>query len=429
MHPYFSGGSHLQQRFKYTILLGLLVASFSACSAKSEGEATATTYTSGGMETTAVINYVVTKQLPNVLVDREGYSASENKVAILTGKTLPEEFCVIDVSTGEEVYRSKIEKTEYHKDSENYTAHADFTALDVPGTYYVQCDYLGESYRFELEENLYLNLFQEALEETSARCKDGSLEMEEMEILLESYEWYADTFPDEDHDDVPDVLEAIRSWIAIQEEKGVDSSDEALYAALLAKFSYHYQKYDYAYATDCLKRASTVFNSLQTTTNKSADHFFALTELYRATGLYTYRVKIADYASFFENNTSYLEDEGYLYGAMTYLVTRQKVEVALCDLFIDNLMTLAEEISNRYEDMIHPLTAKNNGADDLLKNASLIACANYCMNNYQYTNICEDFLHYLMGRNRDSVNFYAESEEKTDYLLLLAGLASAFNSK
>ena len=40
--------------------------------------------------------------------------------------------------------------------------------------------------------------------------------------------------------------------------------------------------------------------------------------------------------------------------------------------------------------------------------------------SYQYTEILEDFLHYLMGRNRDSVSYYPEEGDAADYLLLIA---------
>jgi len=167
-----------------------------------------------------------------------------------------------------------------------------------------------------------------------------------------------------------------------------------------------------------------VFGQVQNTLSKDADTFFALTELYRATGLATYRNQMADDVSFLENNTSYLEEQEYLYGVMTYLVTRQSVNMDLCSDFMGTLMDKAEEISGRYEEMLRPVNAKNNGSADLLKNAMIVSCANFCMNNYQYTNICEEFLHYLMGRNRESVNFYASDEERVRYLLLLAGLAA-----
>ena len=199
--------------------------------------------------------------------------------------------------------------------------------------------------------------------------------------------------------------------------------EEPLYAALLAKFSYLYQKSDHEYATDCLKRASTVFGQIQTAMGRDADTFFALTELYRATGLYTYRNQIADYKSFFENNSSYLEENGYLYAIMTYMSTRQRVDVELCEEFMGNLMNRSEEVSNRYADMIHPVASKNNGSEDILKCAVELSCANYIMNNYQYTRIAEEFFHYLMGQNPESVCFYEEDENRGGYLLLLAQLA------
>lgn len=376
------------------------------------------------MESTAVIDYVVPQFAPNILVDEEGYCLGGKMAAVLKGKKLPEQFSLVDAATGDVVSIGEVEEVSYNEELKLYTGYADFSEVDKAGEYYLKCDRIGESYRFRVEEQLYDRLFEETYDCMMEKCRDRTLELDEAVVLLEAYEWYANVFPDEDGNQIPDVLEEIKNWVAYREEKGTEPAEEALYAALLAKFSYTYQKFDFRYATDCLKRASTVFGQVQTTISKDADSFFALTELYRATGLYTYRNQILDYRSFFENNSSYMEEQGYLYGTLTYLMTRQKVDLTLCDTFMSNLMDRAEEISKRYEDMIHPVTAKNNGSADLLKNAMIVSCANYCMNNYQYTNICEEFLHYLMGRNQESVNFYAGDEDKTGYLLLLAGLAA-----
>ena len=154
---------------------------------------------------------------------------------------------------------------------------------------------------------------------------------------------------------------------------------ETLYVAALAKFSYLYQKYDLQYATECLQHASAVFSKMQTPMGKDADYFYALTELYRATGLHTYRNQIQDYASYFQGNSSYLGETSYLYAAMTYLVTRQQVDVELCNTFMSDIMDRGEEVSNLYEDMIHPITAKNNGVDDLMNRAQELFCCNYVL--------------------------------------------------
>lgn len=412
------------------LILSLAAGSVSGCGAGEEAESVKNPYAAAvSMEGTPVVDYVVPQLLPNVLVDTRGYAVGDNKAAAVKGRNLPEEFRVVDAANGETVYTGFIEDVTWHAESEQFSGVADFTDFDKEGTYYLECDIVGQSRRFAIQEQLYERLFLENYERLMASCQKRSLSLSEATALLEAYEWYTAVFPDEDRDQVPDVLKELRGWVAYTEENGVDSGEEALYAALLAKFSYLYQKYDLEYATDCLKRASTVYGQVQNSISKDADSFFALTELYRATGLYTYRKQIEDYKSFFENNSSYLEEKSYLYAAMTYMATRQKVDVVLCTAFMENLMERAEEISKRYMDMIDPVTAKNNGSEDLLKCAVELSCANYIMNNYQYTRITEEFLHYLMGQNLESVSFYESDESRVGYMFLLAQLTANHEEK
>lgn len=377
------------------------------------------------MEETPVVDYAVPQLLPNILVDTRGYSVGDGKAAAVKGKNLPEEFGLVDVLTGEEVYRGAVEQIVYHDELGFYSGYVDFSDFRETGIYYLECDIIGCSAPFNIREKPYGALFEETYREMMESSRQRSLTLPEAIDLLEAYEWYTDIFPDEDGDEVPDVLKELRGWISYMEENGVDEEDEAMYAALLAKFSYLYQKFDRKYATDCLKRASTVFGQAKAVVGKDADTFFALTELYRATGRYTYRQQIIAYKSFFEDNSSYLEERSYLYAAMTYVATGQKVvDVELCHNFMGNLRDRAEEISKHYTDMTHPVAAKNNGPTDLLKGAVGLSCVNYIMNNYQYTEVLEEYLHYLMGRNLESVCFYENGEDRSSYLLLLAQLAA-----
>ena len=377
------------------------------------------------MEGTPVIDYVVPRLLPNILVDTLGYLAgSGKKAAVVKGKKLPEHFVLVDGLTGEEVYRGALEEIIYHSEEGIYSGYADFSDYEEAGLYYVECDMIGRSSAFQIREGQYTVLFEEIYRELLESCRQKSITLPEAISFLEAYEWYGEIFPDEDGDQVPDVLREMRAFVSYMEEKGTEESQEAMYAAFLAKFGYLYQKFDREYATDCLKRASTVFGQVKNTVGRDADTFYALTELYRATGRYTYRKQILDYKSFFEDNSSYLDERSYLQGGMTYIATRQKVDVELCYSFSNNLRDRAEEISKHYEEMIDPVTARNNGPDDLLKGAAVLACDNYFLNNYQYTGVMEDFLHYLMGRNLESVCFYENGEDRSSYLLLLAQLAA-----
>lgn len=377
------------------------------------------------MEGTPVIDYVVPRLLPNILVDTKGYLAGTGrKAAAVKGRKLPEDFILVDALTGEEVYRGSLEEIEYHSEAGIYSGYADFSDYEQAGIYYVECDIIGCSTAFYIREGQYTVLFEEIYGELLASCREKSITLQDAITFLEAYEWYGEVFPDQDGDQIPDLLKELRSYVSYMEENDTEETKEAIYAAFLAKFGYLYQKFDREYATDCLKRASTVFGRVKNVIGRDADTFLALTELYRATGRYNYRKQILDYKSFFEDNSSYLDERSYLYGGMTYIATRQKVDVELCHNFTNNLRDRAEEISKHYEDMIHPVTARNNGPDDLLKGAVVLSCDNYIMNNYQYTGIMEDFLHYLMGRNLESVCFYDNGGDRSSYLLLLAQLAA-----
>ena len=105
---------------------------------------------------------------------------------------------------------------------------------------------------------------------------------------------------------------------------------------------------------------------------------------------------------------------------MTYLATRQPVDVDLCTVFMESIRNRGEELAKRSHNMIDAVMNVNNGTEDLLKRAEELSCANYVLYSYQYTEILEDFLHYLMGRNRDSVSYYPEEGDAADYLLLIA---------
>ena len=98
-----------------------------------------------------------------------------------------------------------------------------------------------------------------------------------------------------------------------------------------------------------------------------------------------------EYKEFFEDNTSYLEETAYLYGSMTYLATRQPVDIDLCTAFMEGIRDQGEELAKRSGKMIDAVTSVNNGTEDLLKRAEELACANYILYSYQYTEILEEF--------------------------------------
>ena len=411
---------------RFVLLIGTVLFASMLCSCgyweETQEQESSVPYTGVmAMEEIPVVDYVVPQMSVNILADMEGYSAEGKKEVAVKGRELPEEFRLVDASTGETVYQGALAEAAYLEAEELAIGYADFSDFSEEGKYYLECDIIGQSYRFEIDEQHIEKLFLECYERMTSACRAGTLPVEDAILVLEAYEWYSEIFPDLNHDKTPDILADFRTWVTYMEAEP-DMEETALYAAFLAKFSYNYQKYDRQYATDCLKRASTVFGQIKEAAGKEADRFFALTELYRATGLSTYGNRIIEYKSLMDSDSAYLAETGYLYGGMTYIVTRQNADMDICEIFMTDMKAQAEEISNLYQDMIHPVNARNNGTEDLLKRAIEVSCANYVTNNYQYTGIVEEFLHYLMGENMDSVNFYEQDSEKAEYLLLLAQL-------
>lgn len=417
---------------RYTVLPGICLAAFLCASCNFPSDIVPHSENNGlnaskvnSMESTPLVDYVVPQLYPNILVDVTGYRAEGMKRAAIRGRQLPKSFQLVDADTGETVLIGTLEDVEYSREQEMYSAYADFYEWEQEGNYYLECEYVGRSYTFLLEDGLYDRLLEESCQELMTACREKTVTLMDLNRMLLAYEWYGEVFADADGDEIPDVLEAVADWINDTGEDPIPEGSEAAYAAVLTKFSFLYQKYDRNFATDCLKQASVVFEQRQNNMQQDAECFHALTELYRATGLVTYRNQIEEYMTYFESHNSFTENDSYLYGAMTYINTRQKVNVELCEIFINAIMERGESISGVYREMIHPVTAHNNGAQDLLHHASELACANYVMNNYQYNHIMEEFLHYLRGRNAQSVDFYAvETGEKSEYLIMLAQLVA-----
>lgn len=374
-----------------------------------------------GMESTPVINDTLPVLPPDVLVDQQGYASGREKLAVVKSREPVENFRLIDKETGETVYHGKVENSDYNEDLQLYISRVDFTEFTQSGTFYLECDRVGQSFVFTVQQDHYEELLDSLCAKVHEDCENRRITEEEILTVLTACEWYPETFADDNANEIPDLLEDIAKWLEkMTNDTGQPEPENMAYVAALAKFGYLYQKYDVQYATQCLQHASSVYANLTAASGRDAQKFMALTELYRAAGSYSYRTQILEYKDFFKDNTSYLEEPDYLYGAMTYMATRQVVDVDLCTVFMEDIRNRGEELAKRSDKMIDAVTSVNNGTEDLLKRAEELSCANYILYSYQYTEILEDFLHYLMGRNKDSTCYYPEEGDTAEYLLLIA---------
>lgn len=262
-------------------------------------------------------------------------------------------------------------------------------------------------------------------------------------VMLLAYELFQESFTDdagipESGNQVPDILDEIKyeiEWllkmqnqntgevyagVAVFEQKGTNPGKSAdiyvepasyeagkAFAMVLAKFSYLYQNYDTEYATNCLKAADRAWKyvNLNDTTETDSWKFAAAAELYRAAGQFTYHKYIVEYLTG-ENYKKGLDETSFL-GCMTYISTKQKVTLSLCESAIKTIMDEAERVSQSARQSLY-LTGGNEAQDnngELLSNMMYLTAVDRIIKNHEYETIIENHLHYFMGRNAMAISY------------------------
>jgi len=307
--------------------------------------------------------------------------------------------------------------------------------------------------RVELREDATVTLdVSGGWHQDSSGSKDVVTACNVINLLLLAYELNGEQYSDETNipesgNQIPDILDEIRyaiDWLIKMQDSttgavysGVsvfpsttgDSysayvepiSVEAtkLFCATMAKFSYLYQDFDTAYATVCLQAADRAWRYLNRNHRDLLDenYFFAAAEMYRASGFHTYHNIVVQYL----NSAEYLElfdarnkdstwgnrQETIMMGAITYLLTRKRVDRTLCGEVMKNIMLIAEEISTRVR-ISQYLTYGNQKQDnnnELLADMFYLTIINNIIPNHEYGTIIENHLHYFMGRNSAGISY------------------------
>ena len=258
-------------------------------------------------------------------------------------------------------------------------------------------------------------------------------------ILLLAYELYGEVFTDdtgipESGNGIPDIMDEIKyeiDWLF----KMQDSASGAVYSAVnvidnsaatyqlyiepvsmeatirfastMAKFSYLYQGYDLNYATQCLKAADRAYRFAEKylADVSPEDYFCAAAELYRATGTNGYRRAAQDYLN--SENGIDMENDYVFWGCVTYLSTKQKVDMDLCNKVIGILLKYVENISfdSKSSKYLTEGNKEQNNNDELLHKMERLTVVDHIITNHEYTTVLENHLHYFMGRNAMSISY------------------------
>ncbi len=369
---------------------------------------------------------------PNVCIDRLGYEPGGNKTAVFRGTELPDTFTIRDTESGAVVYTGATEKRKNIPEGTEYDSYGDFSEFTVPGSYYIQIARYGESYPFVIADNINRSFFQRAClrlyemrsgttGETGGWQSDAAGEAREIETsrcmyqLLLSYELFPEVYTDdtgiaESGNEIPDILDECgygAAWLLNRAQEQPERSGVcSIYrAAALAKYAWLIRNTDAELADECLNAAEAAWKQGEKDLFVSDDLVaMAAAELYRLTGAGQYLGLAEEYLENSAEKTESLSDAEF-FGSITYMNTKNKVDMELCNTMIRKIMGEAEGIAelSRQNPFLVCGRAETGDAAGLLQETLRICVVNHIITNHEYNTVIENHFHYLMGCNPDSI--------------------------
>lgn len=275
------------------------------------------------------------------------------------------------------------------------------------------------------------------VDEMSSR--DVAIGCRTVNYLLLAYELYPEVFDDnvgipESGNEIPDVLDEVRyeiDWLLKMQDvrsgavySAVNSVDSKAvlpllyvddinmkatiqFAAALARFSYLYQSYDREFATQCLQAADRAYRYAgKYQEDITPEEFFhAAAELYRATGAYGYHNVVKDYL--LETPVVDMKNDFAFWGCVTYMSTKQRVDISLCGDVMKILMQEGERIAETSKSsglLVHTEEGLSDSTE-MLRDITRLTVVDHVITNHEYATVLQNHLHYMLGRNQQSVSY------------------------
>lgn len=100
---------------------------------------------------------------PDIMTNQVGYKPESEKIAVFRDVTSETEFSVVNADTSAVVYTGELYGQTQNSGADETDYFGDFSAVTQPGTYYITCGALDDSYTFNIEENPYGELLDDTV--------------------------------------------------------------------------------------------------------------------------------------------------------------------------------------------------------------------------------------------------------------------------
>lgn len=371
-------------------------------------------------------NYDVPKSKPNIFVSKLGYEANGVKTVLFSGEKTPDSFKVVDCVTGNVVYTGKISEI---KNSEGCYI-GKFNSLETIGEYYIEADYIGQSFPFFVKEDVRKELFREVYFSTTDKLSseyDIYDKMLDLSMLICAYEYYDEIFNDDtgirdSGNGIPDLLDNIREQIDKLKKEDVSTltnNEQAMYVALFAKFSFVYKEFDSKFAKECLATSNDCYDKYNIYfDNEGAETYYAAAELYRQLGTSKYRDIVDKYEDIRGSNS---ENQSVVFlGDLTYLRTKRRVDTDYCKYLIEYHTNIAREnvvaAKSNYE--------YNSDMDEreISQDILGVVIVEYLLGSKEYSDMILSRIHYISGMNFGNEDFLDEVKGEPEFLFAICNV-------
>ncbi len=100
---------------------------------------------------------------PNIITNQVGYKPSDEKIATFREITNAKEFSVINADTKAVVHTGSLYGETQNSSAGETNFLGDFSSVTAPGTYYISCEGLDNSYTFTIADDVYKELLDDSI--------------------------------------------------------------------------------------------------------------------------------------------------------------------------------------------------------------------------------------------------------------------------
>lgn len=358
---------------------------------------------------------------PSIYVDVAGYVPGREKKVIFAGDSYGQTFDVVRSQDGEVVYTGVIPPGEIDPLSGQTLSVGDFSSFDEAGTYYIHTDIVGQSYSFEIAEDIYENLFLSMLKNISgAELQDSPEGVCDvsfgMHVVMYALQCNGTLFEaayqhlDQSEQDKQLVTQLLYmgKWLSSRQNSDGslyhDYEATAAFCGIMAMSWDMFGRYEASVGREYQNAADAAWKWLEkqpceTDSEKNA-RFYAAAQLFHTDGGVEYKTIAEEFLR--ARGGDYSGERFVFYGVLAYISAEKGTDRDLGTYIMRDMVDRVEAICEdvKQDDIFGTGTRT---VEDNMSSMLHLSFVNYLTPSKEYTMIIENTIQYMGGLNEAGI--------------------------